>query len=817
VPTKFDVVIFDQNSFNAPSQVVTINGDASANAYFKDMIWTGVTNTPTIAAAASVKINVYGSLTLVENMLFNVISIIYFQSNLNNNTITTAGQTFKNHIYFQGEGKYTLLDDLAFSANYILYFNSGTLDLNDKNVTLGRFLSETTNERTLLLTSSNITATHSSSATSTSYAISINGTNMSFDAGTSNIIFRSQRLSLLLREQALTFNNIKLLSHDTGETIINANGASFNDIETENSIRLSGGNITVQKIHSQIAAAIHGNNNNIDVITVEGSLATSGTDNTFITVLVNGTATLGSLTSIYKHITLNSNASFTNNNTFETLILTGGNRYTLTGNRTITITENLIATGSCIAPIIIESNSTTLQAAIAKESGTVTLEYVTLQGINATGGASFIANEASDAGNNTGWEINLPSPKNIYWVGGTGNWEDSNNWSNQSGGTPGYCIPSRFDNVFFDENSFTEPNQIVTITGDASNNAYVANMSWAGATNSPQLSASATVKLFIYGSLELNENMAFNVLGDVYFNSDDASNTITTASQTFKRHVYFQGTGGYTLSDNFSLTGTNIIYFENGTLNLGDNNITAGRFLSTTSNQRTLNLGSSVITLSHSSGSTTTTYAFQLNSSNLNFNAGTSTIELTGLRNYLYVANEPLSFYNVTSTSLTGDTRIVAGKCSFNNITTSNIGRVSGGDITIAELTINGAAFISNNNNTINKLTVNGTASLSGDNTMYGDVVLNSTATIGGNSNYDKLTFNGNASITGNNTINTLELTEGNQYTLTNGRTQTITGNLIANGSCASSIIIKSSSTTAQSTILRNWEKLPSRVLIWKA
>ena len=46
--------------------------------------------------------------------------------------------------------------------------------------------------------------------------------------------------------------------------------------------------------------------------------------------------------------------------------------------------------------------------------------------------------------------------QNKYWVNGTGNWNDKNHWSTQSGGQAGAEIPTVNDNVVFDESSSSE-------------------------------------------------------------------------------------------------------------------------------------------------------------------------------------------------------------------------------------------------------------------------------------------------------------------------------------------------------------------------
>lgn len=56
---------------------------------------------------------------------------------------------------------------------------------------------------------------------------------------------------------------------------------------------------------------------------------------------------------------------------------------------------------------------------------------------------------------------------NFYWVGNSGSWNDAKHWSHNSGDKGGAGIPGINDDVVFDENSFDEPYQQVTINGTA--------------------------------------------------------------------------------------------------------------------------------------------------------------------------------------------------------------------------------------------------------------------------------------------------------------------------------------------------------------
>ncbi len=75
-------------------------------------------------------------------------------------------------------------------------------------------------------------------------------------------------------------------------------------------------------------------------------------------------------------------------------------------------------------------------------------------------------------------------PRDLYWIGGTGNWSDPVSWSLNSGGAGGNCMPTILDNVFFDANSFAGSNDTVYIDFAP---AYCNNMNWTGATGNPVL------------------------------------------------------------------------------------------------------------------------------------------------------------------------------------------------------------------------------------------------------------------------------------------------------------------------------------------
>ena len=119
---------------------------------------------------------------------------------------------------------------------------------------------------------------------------------------------------------------------------------------------------------------------------------------------------------------------------------------------------------------------------------------------------SLTANNSIDNGNNSGFTINSVASRDFYWVGGTGDWSDGNEWSFTSGGNPVGCPPSSGDNVFFDSNSFTSSGQTVKIDID---NAAVNNMNWTGVVSDPTFNFNGK-NLDVFGSVAFTESMTLN-------------------------------------------------------------------------------------------------------------------------------------------------------------------------------------------------------------------------------------------------------------------------------------------------------------------
>ena len=53
----------------------------------------------------------------------------------------------------------------------------------------------------------------------------------------------------------------------------------------------------------------------------------------------------------------------------------------------------------------------------------------------------------------------------LYWIGGTGDWNDPSHWSNSSGGAASFLVPNENTDVFIDQESLSD-NDVVSVSND---------------------------------------------------------------------------------------------------------------------------------------------------------------------------------------------------------------------------------------------------------------------------------------------------------------------------------------------------------------
>jgi hypothetical protein len=201
---------------------------------------------------------------------------------------------------------------------------------------------------------------------------------------------------------------------------------------------------------------------------------------------------------------------------------------------------------------------------------------------------------------------------NRFWVGGTAAWDNTvgTKWALTSGGAGGQAVPTAADDVFFDAASGT-----VTISGGNTNVAK--SVTCTGFTGT----WSSAVALTVSGNLTLAAGMTYNRSAALTFN---ATANIDTAGKTLSHAVTLNLAGAtFTLLSNLTMTGLSAnVTLTNGHFNANGFNVSVTSFLSTSTNVRTISMGSGIWTLNIASGTMWDTGT----GANLTLNKGTANI-----------------------------------------------------------------------------------------------------------------------------------------------------------------------------------------------
>lgn len=173
----------------------------------------------------------------------------------------------------------------------------------------------------------------------------------------------------------------------------------------------------------------------------------------------------------------------------------------------------------------------------------------------------------------------------FFWIGGSGDWNDATNWSLSSGGSIANAVPGIDNPVIFDNNSFTNPENTINLTSEAScyNINYYSSDSCNINLASFKLNIDGTVFdeqnkfsfnngiLSFHGTISKNNQIlvsesAFNDI-DIEFISVNGSwnitNDFTVKSLTIENSSFYAANKFITASTiNASITDQNVIDFS---------------------------------------------------------------------------------------------------------------------------------------------------------------------------------------------------------------------------------------------------------------
>jgi hypothetical protein len=494
-PGTTNPVIFDANSITSAGQSITLND--TGNCLCASLNMSTVTNSPTIIATYSLAS--WGNILIPAGVTFSGNPSINFYGSSGN--IGIVPNINNGNVMLQAAGTFALTADLTGGTGSHLYISHFTCNTGGHAISVG-----------YLQMGAAPTFNFSNST------ITLSGANGWYNLSGSP-----------------TFTS-------TGSTIIlNANTTFYGDGQTYAAVQFNGtGTTTIQGSNTFTSIALGGGASQIVKFT-DSTTTTTGnlTDDSLaknlqgtstagwtITKSGGGTVQLDNLTIAHSTATPASTWYYGYSSTVTT---SSGWIYGSTGTG-VGLTASTAAANTSITLNGFVSMGSETSLATEFEYG-LTTSYgstATVTGSPITLGGAVTANvmgltigttyhyRITAVGNSTyhssDGTFTTTGGAGSYWVNGSGNWSDAaNHWASSSNGAPGAGnLPTSSINVYFDSNSFTAANQIVTINATS----YCANMSWVGATNTPTLAFSGTNYLTFYGTT-MTFISAMHVTGDM--------------------------------------------------------------------------------------------------------------------------------------------------------------------------------------------------------------------------------------------------------------------------------------------------------------
>jgi hypothetical protein len=253
-----------------------------------------------------------------------------------------------------------------------------------------------------------------------------------------------------------------------------------------------------------------------------------------------------------------------------------------------------------------------------------------------------------------------PTPRTLYWVGGSGNWSDTARWSTSSGGSGGAALPTSLDDVVFD--SASSATSYTATVNSITGNIRVKSLTIGQPASGTIALAGSGGLVGIHGDVTFPVGMTRTYTGAITLSGSTTGRTFTTNGVTLASSIEINGVGcEWNLGSALDNGGASITV-TNGSFDTANYNVTALSLLSNSTSDRVINLGSSTISVSGGGNA----IAFS-NTRNLTFNAGTSQINIAGSTSNFNGGGQV--FYDVVFNVNSANIRTLAGANTFNNLT----------------------------------------------------------------------------------------------------------------------------------------------------
>lgn len=395
-PTSADDVYFDVASGTVNVQI----GPSTC----KSLNFTGFTGTLNVASTST--LNCYGNLTMIP-MTSAWTGNINFLSTTSQ-TITSNGFTFNNSLNFNGvNGSWQLVDNLTTGSTRTVTLTNGTLDLNNKTLSCGILSASGSGTRTLTAGASGQINLTGSSAT----IINI-GT-------TTNLTVTNVPTTVNCTYSGSTGTRTITCGGINSQGFLNVNVTAGSDIVTNSgscrlySLDFTG--FTGTWTNAGTRTSIYQNFNLSSGMTVSSSA---------VPLEFTGTSGTGTITNSGK--TLDMPITFTGLGgtwQFADALTQGSTRAFTVTDGTVKLKAGATSTVGAFATSgsnqkYLQSTTAGSLATLSQASGTVTVSYLSIKDIAATGGATwnaYVDYNNVDQGDNTGWDFsNSPAIDNEF-------------------------------------------------------------------------------------------------------------------------------------------------------------------------------------------------------------------------------------------------------------------------------------------------------------------------------------------------------------------------------------------------------------------
>lgn len=324
------------------------------------------------------------------------------------------------------------------------------------------------------------------------------------------------------------------------------------------------------------------------------------TNNAVVYALINGSNTFNNVS--FASVTVDT-ISIAGTNTFNNLSFSamgsfpfGPGLIIFSGNQTVNGTLTVPAGANATKRYRFQSNTTTLIAATTARTLTcaaVSLTDVDFVDITAAGAAApFTGTRLGNIFNNT--NITFPVAKTVYWNLAGANTTSAAGWATSSGGAPAANnFPLCQDTMVVDNSSAGTSLDFDNGIGRYCYGTFTSSSRTVAFTVTPASAFAGETN--IAGSWSTGSGITYAANNNTLNFFGPASKTLASAGKAFSNNIKISG-GSVTLSD--ALTqGTYVFTLSAGSFNANNYSVTTGAFNGTSSNSKTLAMGSATWTI----------------------------------------------------------------------------------------------------------------------------------------------------------------------------------------------------------------------------